>query len=144
MCKITLEEHVKGVCFCLYVWRREDLFSFEVLCQIFFRTFNLCSCAILRNLWNKNNVFSQMLKWDCVAYWLIFHVMFICVSVLFPQSAFSLGRKTVAECMFLFVFWRDCVRYHWGCGPAGCRMCIATQAADLRLRPMYARVYFFI
>ncbi len=24
-----------------------------VLCQIFFRPFNLCSCAILINLWNK-------------------------------------------------------------------------------------------
>lgn len=34
----------------------------------FFRTFNLCSCAILRNLWNKNNVFSQNSKWDCGAY----------------------------------------------------------------------------
>lgn len=41
------------------------------------------------------------------------------------------------------VFPRDCVTvlnliWHWGCGPAGCRVCIVTRAADLRLRPTSA------
>lgn len=40
-----------------------------VLCQIFFRPFNLCSCAILINLWNKRcSFFSQNEYWTVGGY----------------------------------------------------------------------------
>lgn len=63
------------------------------------------------------------------------------VAVIFLQSASFLFPSVCCSS----VFPRDCVTvlnpiWHWGCGPAGCRVCIVTRAADLRLRPTSARM----
>ncbi len=41
------------VCVCVLCGGGQIRSAVMVMCQIFFRPFNLCSCAILINLWNK-------------------------------------------------------------------------------------------
>lgn len=92
-------------------------------------------------------------------------IFFFYVSVNLPESLLFLQSASVVLfvffCSFFFFFFcqraaavlhvcvwvfpRHCVSvlkliWHWGCGPAGCRVCIVTRAADLRLRPTSACV----